>query len=79
MWENVSNNLNFLCCCCCIINIYYTKNVTKKAEYFINLSLKSNKGVKKAKRYYKGFKKAITGVKYRYLFLAFFIRIWLNT
>jgi hypothetical protein len=45
----------------------------KKAEYFVNLSLKSNKGIKKAKKHYKGFKKAITDVKYYYLFLAFFL------
>jgi hypothetical protein len=36
------------------------------------LGLKSSKGVKKVKRYYKGFKKTIAGVKYCYLFLAFF-------
>jgi hypothetical protein len=43
-----------------------------KAKYFVNLGLKSNKDVKKAKKYYKGFKETIIGVKYRYLFLAFF-------
>jgi hypothetical protein len=55
------------------INIYNTKDIKKKAKHFVNLGLKSNRGVKKAKRYYKGFKKAITGVKYSYLFLVFFI------
>jgi hypothetical protein len=34
--------------------------------------LKSDKDVKKAKRYYKGFKKTVTNIKYCYLFLAFF-------
>jgi hypothetical protein len=34
--------------------------------------LKSDRGVKKAKKHYKGFKKTIVSVKYRYLFLAFF-------
>jgi hypothetical protein len=55
-----------------IIDIYYTENVKKRAEYFINLGLKSGWGVKKAKEHYKGFKKTIAGVKCCYLFLAFF-------
>jgi hypothetical protein len=34
--------------------------------------LENKKGVKKTKEYYKGFKETIAGVKYYYLFLAFF-------
>jgi hypothetical protein len=55
-----------------IINIYYIKNVKKRTKYFVNLGLKSNQGIKKAKRYYKGFKKTIVNVKCYYLFLVFF-------
>jgi hypothetical protein len=36
--------------------------IKEKTEYFINLGLKSNKDVKKAKRYYKGFKKVIINI-----------------
>jgi hypothetical protein len=54
-----------------IVNIRYTENVKKKAKYFVNLGLKSGRGIKKAKEYYKGFKMTIAGVKYCYLFLAF--------
>jgi hypothetical protein len=36
------------------------------------LGLKSGWGVKEAKRYYKGFKETVAGVKCCYLFLAFF-------
>jgi hypothetical protein len=48
------------------------ENVKKKTEYFVELGLKSDKGVKKAKKYYKSFKKTIVSVKYYYLFLVFF-------
>jgi hypothetical protein len=34
--------------------------------------LKSGWGVKEAKKHYKGFKETVAGVKYCYLFLAFF-------
>jgi hypothetical protein len=39
-----------------VINICYTENVKKRAEYFVDLSLESGWGVKEAKEYYKGFK-----------------------
>jgi hypothetical protein len=38
----------------------------------VNVGSNSNKGVKKAKDHYKGFKEAISDVKYNYLFLVFF-------
>jgi hypothetical protein len=44
----------------------------KKAKYFVDLGLKSGWGVKEAKGYYKSFKETVAGVKYYYLFLAFF-------
>jgi hypothetical protein len=55
-----------------IINIYNIKDVKKKAEYFVNSGLKSNKSIKKVKKHYKSFKKTIADIKYYYLFLAFF-------
>jgi hypothetical protein len=56
------------------ILLIYTiqKILKKKAKYFVNLGLKSDKGIKKAKKYYKGFKKTIADIKYCYLFLVFF-------
>jgi hypothetical protein len=42
-----------------IINISYVKYIKKRVKDFINLCLKGNKGIKKAKRYNKCFKKAI--------------------
>jgi hypothetical protein len=56
-----------------ILLIYIIQKIlNKKAKYFVNLGLKSNKSIKKAEKYYKGFKKTIISVKYCYLFLAFF-------
>jgi hypothetical protein len=55
-----------------VVNIRYTENVKKRAEYFVDLGLKSGWGVKEAKGHYKGFKETVAGVKYYYLFLAFF-------
>jgi hypothetical protein len=54
-----------------IINISYIKYIKEKVKNFINLCLKGNKGIKKAKGYNKCFKKAIISVKYYYLFIAF--------
>jgi hypothetical protein len=35
----------------------------KKAKYFVNLGLKSNRDIKKNKEYYKGFKEVIADIK----------------
>ena len=54
-----------------VVNIGYIKYVKEKVKDFVNLCLKGNKGIKKAKGYNKCFKEAIVSVKYRYLFVAF--------
>ena len=54
-----------------VVNIGYIKYVKERVEDFVNLCLKGNKGIKKAKGYNKCFKEAIVSVKYRYLFIAF--------
>jgi len=54
-----------------VVNIGYAKYVKERAEDFVNLCLKSNKSIKKAKGHNKCFKKAIASVKCRYLFVAF--------
>jgi hypothetical protein len=55
-----------------VINIRCAENVKERAEYFVDLGLESDWGVREAKEYYKGFKETVTSVKCRYLFLAFF-------
>jgi hypothetical protein len=55
-----------------VINIGYIKDIKERIKDFINLGLKSNRSISKTKRYNKCFKKAIVGIKCRYLFLTFF-------
>ena len=64
IWED--KDINNICC---------KEDVKERAEYFINLGLKSSRGVREAKGHNKGFKEAVAGVKYIHLFLAFFICI----
>ena len=55
-----------------IIDICCTEDVEERAEYFINLGLKSSRGVGEAKGHNKGFKETIAGVECSHPFLAFF-------
>jgi hypothetical protein len=55
-----------------IVNIGYIKDIKERTKDFVNPGLKSNKSISKTKRHSKCFKKAIAGIKYRYLFLTFF-------
>jgi hypothetical protein len=55
-----------------VVNIGYTKDIKERTEDFVNPGLKSNRSISKTKRHNKCFKKAIAGIKYRYLFLTFF-------
>ena len=54
-----------------IVNIGYIKDIKKRTD-FVNPGLKSSRSISKTKRHNKCFKKAIAGIKCRYLFLTFF-------
>jgi hypothetical protein len=54
-----------------VINIGCVKYIKERAKDFVNLCLKGNRGIRKAKGHNKCFEKAIASVKCRYLFIAF--------
>jgi hypothetical protein len=55
-----------------VVNIVYTEDIKERTEDFVNPGLKSSRSISKTKRHNKCFKKAIAGIKCRYLFLTFF-------
>jgi hypothetical protein len=55
-----------------VVNIGYIEDIKERIEDFVNPGLKSSRSISKTKRHNKCFKKAIAGIKYRYLFLTFF-------
>jgi hypothetical protein len=55
-----------------VVNIGYIKDIKERTKDFINPGLKSSRSISKTKRHNKCFKKAIAGIKCRYLFLTFF-------
>jgi hypothetical protein len=55
-----------------VVNIGYTEDIKERTEDFVDLGLKSSRSISETKRHDKCFKKAIAGIKYRYLFLTFF-------
>jgi hypothetical protein len=55
-----------------VVNIGYIKDIKERTKDFVNLGLKSSRSISKTKRHNKCFKKAIVGIKCRYLFLTFF-------
>jgi hypothetical protein len=54
-----------------VVNIAYVKYIKERVKDFVNSCLKGGRGIRKAKRHNKCFKKAIVSVKCRYLFIAF--------
>jgi hypothetical protein len=55
-----------------VVNIGCIEDIKERTEDFVNPGLKSSKSISKTKRHNKCFKKAIAGIKCRYLFLTFF-------
>ena len=55
-----------------IVNIGYIKDIKERTKDFVNPGLKSSTSISKTKKHNKCFKKAIAGIKCRYLFLTFF-------
>jgi hypothetical protein len=55
-----------------VVNIGYIEDIKERTKDFVNPGLKSSRSISKTKRHNKCFKKAIAGIKYRYLFLTFF-------
>ena len=55
-----------------VVNIGCIEDIKERTEDFVDLGLKSSRSISKTKRHNKCFKKAIAGIKCRYLFLTFF-------
>jgi hypothetical protein len=55
-----------------VVNIGYIEDIKERTEDFVNPGLKSSRSISETKGHNKCFKKAIAGIKCRYLFLTFF-------